>query len=766
MIITHKICMDLTRRMLQPPIQVMQDDQYSRELEFLLTANGEPWDIPEDFSAMIRWYRESDKAGGSYDTLPGGELAYSKKDNILTVRLLPEVCVNPGQVYLTVMLASASAVAHTFTVVINVGKNPGLQESVPAPAPDVYQQILGEYSMMSARVNNLASLKEGSTTGDAELIDGRTDHTGHVHTNIGSHIRKVGGIANDLYGTKTVAVTRSGSVAGEAVAMYATSLEVVGSARYLDKVLVPVQVTEGCEEVYIQLRSSENMSSKYIAQAHVDTPPAGLLQVELEVGRWFAPGERIVISAEEVTGSACILPPVAQDAITVDWLRDTPGCGGWNEETGWWIFDRDDVRFTGELIFYDTLREEMLQLEENAVSCKPQSLTPKQQAQTMENIGVEHYYHAAREEFIKPIGEITTEYTLGLYDALMDQYPGKITKNEIHNDDGTFTNYEYVISTGQYNTEGIRGTLDTDIKKPKYLVMSGIHGREKAVMMSLYRFVRDVLSGHNVPSHFLESTEIHVVPCVTPYSIDTTDRYNANGVNINRNFDWEWNKSSLTGEHAASEKETQAIVNWLNANKDARLFLDLHNSGNPHEVVMVVGLKGNEAVNMAKRTSLQGLDRVIPFWRNVIKYEAHKVPVRAGTSDEKVEVREPVFSYSSYVEGASTGGLAIHYATGKLGITSLAMETTICANADCITSELEDLAKAYSAETIAVGADAIGNILLEFYRRYTIVGDVAGDIASALDAIIQMQSPMTAEIENALDSIAEMQNSMIGVEEA
>lgn len=183
-----------------------------------------------------------------------------------------------------------------------------------------------------------------------------------------------------------LSVRRNGSVAGEAVAMYATSLEVVGAARYLDKVRVPVQVTEGCEEVYIQLRSSENMSSKYIAQAHVDTPPAGLLQVELEVGRWFAPGERIVISAEEVTGSACILPPVAQDAITVDWLRDTPGCGGWNEETGWWLFDRDDVRFTGELIFYDTLREEMLQMEENAVSCYPQKLPKEKKTQARKNI--------------------------------------------------------------------------------------------------------------------------------------------------------------------------------------------------------------------------------------------------------------------------------------------------------------------------------------------------------------------------------------------
>lgn len=355
------------------------------------------------------------------------------------------------------------------------------------------------------------------------------------------------------------------------------------------------------------------------------------------------------------------------------------------------------------------------------------------------SVGMADYYHAVREELGKPEGEISVAYINGLYDALVDEYPGKITKNEVNNDDGTFTNYEYVITTGQYNKVGIRGTKDKDIKKPKYLIMSGIHGKEKAVMMSLYRFVRDILSGHNVPSHFLESSEIHVVPCGTPYGVDNTSRFNANGVNINRNFDWEWNNNSgEAGNHATSEKETQAIVNWLNANKDADLFIDLHNSSNVHEVAMVLGLKGNEAVNMAKRTSLRGLDRVIPFWRDVIQYTAHEVVIFPGSSSEKIELRDPVFSYSSYVEGTSYGGIAVHYAAGKLGIPSIALETTACANEDCTVDKSNDLTEIYSAETIAAGADAIGNILLEFYKQYLI----GGDIKVALDAIIQMQSTM------------------------
>lgn len=42
-----------------------------------------------------------------------------------------------------------------------------------------------------ARIDNLAKLPEGSTTGDAELIDGRVDYNGNTHANIGTHIREV-----------------------------------------------------------------------------------------------------------------------------------------------------------------------------------------------------------------------------------------------------------------------------------------------------------------------------------------------------------------------------------------------------------------------------------------------------------------------------------------------------------------------------------------------------------------------------------------------
>lgn len=56
-----------------------------------------------------------------------------------------------------------------------------------------------EYDVLEARMNQFTSLQEGSTTGDAELIDGRIGYDGKVYENIGGAIRKqVGELKGDL----------------------------------------------------------------------------------------------------------------------------------------------------------------------------------------------------------------------------------------------------------------------------------------------------------------------------------------------------------------------------------------------------------------------------------------------------------------------------------------------------------------------------------------------------------------------------------------
>ena len=65
-----------------------------------------------------------------------------------------------------------------------------------------------ELELQSKRIDNIISLPEGSTTGDAELKDGRIGDDGVVYSTIGTAIRtQVGNIKKDLYETKTVQET-------------------------------------------------------------------------------------------------------------------------------------------------------------------------------------------------------------------------------------------------------------------------------------------------------------------------------------------------------------------------------------------------------------------------------------------------------------------------------------------------------------------------------------------------------------------------------
>lgn len=357
---------------------------------------------------------------------------------------------------------------------------------------------------------------------------------------------------------------------------------------------------------------------------------------------------------------------------------------------------------------------------------QPQSFTAEQKAQAQENLGVKDYYSTTREESeLKYFSDIQSDYIWGLYDALMAKYPDKVHKNEIHNDDGTFTNHEYVISTGDYTTDGYYcelGAADPHIKKPKCLLSSGIHGNESATPLYLYRFVRDVLEGHNVPNAFREGAILHVLPVINPWGLDHSNRHNENGVDINRNFDWRWDEgtSDTKGTSPESEKETQAVVNWLKANVDAELWVDLHNSALMHELVSVLG---SDKVDTAKKIAMRGIDKVIPYWKEVIgypKYVESYEYVRDENGnyvvDENGEYRieyvpkDLIYSYSATLPGY---GCHYSYASNVLGLPAICLEVAAY-NGDYLDWKDE---KPISTENVAMGAEMLGNTLIEFYEE-------------------------------------------------
>ena len=312
------------------------------------------------------------------------------------------------------------------------------------------------------------------------------------------------------------------------------------------------------------------------------------------------------------------------------------------------------------------------------------------------------YYSTERRSFDNAT-KLTIKDIYDLYDNLTD------TRNEFTDnngepikDSGGNPIYEYVFSTGEYNLKGKRGVRDTNITKPVILVQSGIHGTERAAVLSTYKFFEDLAYRRNIPAYIPEGAIFKVVPLVVPVSFDSgaKSKTNAAGVNINRNFDYDFavadeGTNDYSGKDPCDQPETQAITKWLNDNKDAVIHIDMHNSGNtglngttpPNEVAMAVGLT-NEAATKAKKIAAKGIERVIPFWSDVMGYDRSK----------------NLFFYSSYVDA---GGGCVYYAAGKLNIPSIAVEV----------SAIQNYGTQLSAETIAAGAEALGNILIEAFEQ-------------------------------------------------
>ena len=119
MVVKHKIEMDLAGLASMPRVDMVQHDQYTRRLEFTLSENGTAWTVPDGISAVVCFLR-SDGTGGEYDTLPGGESAWSAEENVLTVELAPPVFFVPGPVLVSVELMTATEKISTFSLMLHV----------------------------------------------------------------------------------------------------------------------------------------------------------------------------------------------------------------------------------------------------------------------------------------------------------------------------------------------------------------------------------------------------------------------------------------------------------------------------------------------------------------------------------------------------------------------------------------------------------------------------------------------------------------------
>lgn len=120
--VTTKLRVDLQKRSLQPEIDAVQGDAFSRYLELSLYTRNAPWIIPKNTLVAVR-YRKEDHTGGYYDTLPDGTSAWHFQENVVTVQLAPQMLTVPGCVYAQVELILENAVLATFGFTVRVEAN-------------------------------------------------------------------------------------------------------------------------------------------------------------------------------------------------------------------------------------------------------------------------------------------------------------------------------------------------------------------------------------------------------------------------------------------------------------------------------------------------------------------------------------------------------------------------------------------------------------------------------------------------------------------
>jgi predicted deacylase len=172
------------------------------------------------------------------------------------------------------------------------------------------------------------------------------------------------------------------------------------------------------------------------------------------------------------------------------------------------------------------------------------------------------------------ISTATAANMYGLWDGLVTSYPtivsratlGYATKSDGTADD-TLPIYEYTVRA---NNQPFT---------PLVLVSCAGHGNEKGGPIDFYMAFSQMLSGwrnNELLMGLLMNATYKIIPVLNPKGVNTTSRYNARSVDLNRNFRYLWAAGANAGASALSELESQLLSTWLTKNNHAMLYIDHH----------------------------------------------------------------------------------------------------------------------------------------------------------------------------------------------
>ncbi len=123
--------------------------------------------------------------------------------------------------------------------------------------------------------------------------------------------------------------------------------------------------------------------------------------------------------------------------------------------------------------------------------------------------------------------------------------------------------------------------------EPKVRLTGAIHGNENATTEVLVRFIDYILNeytnGNQNIRQLINNTYIVIIPMMNPDGVALDSRYNANYVDLNRNFDIEWTPDIFHGSSAFSEEESRSI-------RDYSDYIVFHSSLTFHTGAVIVNM--------------------------------------------------------------------------------------------------------------------------------------------------------------------------------
>ena len=192
------------------------------------------------------------------------------------------------------------------------------------------------------------------------------------------------------------------------------------------------------------------------------------------------------------------------------------------------------------------------------------------------------YYKGVGTDYDTTFGQNTSYTTfITAWKTLINGHGGYVTETELGNASDNQKIYLYDFKPSRITNQRTN--------MPKIVIVACQHGTEKSNVYGLYYFVNNLLNKWNespVLEYLRNHVEIMIIPVLNTYGFDHFSYKNANGVNLNRNYDANWvlladtNSDQYGGAAPFDQPETQIVRDLLLDNDDASLVVDFHTNGN------------------------------------------------------------------------------------------------------------------------------------------------------------------------------------------